>query len=107
MTTTDDHDQDGTESSHCDHPACEDEIHKTYHDENDNGLDLCEAHYYWLVSGKKPNSLKTPGIGPALGTLDQPPINTAPPARERGPLTQEPLGGPRPTERPGGGGGDA
>ena len=42
----------------CDHPACSDDQHKTYSDEHDNDLELCEAHYYYLVSGKKPSALK-------------------------------------------------
>lgn len=45
----------------CDHPECSDDEHRTYTDDHDNTLDLCEAHYYYLVSGKKPSSLKSAG----------------------------------------------
>jgi hypothetical protein len=50
----------------CDHPKCTDDEHKTYHDEHDNELALCEAHYYYLVSGDRPSTLqpdRTPGFG--------------------------------------------
>jgi hypothetical protein len=42
----------------CDHPECADDAPKTYTDEHGNTLALCEAHYYYLVSGKKPSTLR-------------------------------------------------
>ena len=51
----------------CDHPECSDDEHKTYSDEHDNELALCEAHYYYLVSGDRPSTLRperTPEFDP-------------------------------------------
>jgi hypothetical protein len=48
----------------CDHPECSDDEHKTYTDEHDNDLDLCEAHYYYLVSGDRPSTLKPDRVRP-------------------------------------------
>jgi hypothetical protein len=42
----------------CDHPECADDAPKTYTDEHGNELALCAAHYYYLVSGKKPSTLR-------------------------------------------------
>lgn len=49
----------------CDHPKCNDDVHKTYSDEKDNELELCEAHYYYLVSGDKPPRTEPDPFAPA------------------------------------------
>ena len=55
----------------CDHPNCSDDVHKTYHDDNDNDLGLCEAHYYYLVSGEtRPRTSPDPFGGRALDLHD-------------------------------------
>ena len=56
----------------CDHPKCSDEQHKTYRDENDNELELCEAHYYYLVSGEtKPRTRPVPDFDPVSPDIEE------------------------------------
>ena len=44
----------------CDHPNCSNDAIKTYSDGNGNSLDLCNRHYYELVSGQKTLGVSTP-----------------------------------------------
>ena len=66
----------------CDHPKCDDDVHKTYSDDHGNDLELCEAHYYYLVSGEGEPSpdpfggrlIDTPPVmEPGLGSDIEPP----------------------------------
>jgi len=43
----------------CDHPDCTDDALDAYTDAHGNDLDVCPAHYWWLVSGHKPDTLKS------------------------------------------------
>lgn len=62
----------------CQNPHCTTESDSTYKDEHGNTLDLCERHYYELVSGVLASSFGTSPTGVQFTQTRQQPIGATP-----------------------------
>jgi len=60
-----------TMNDSCQKPGCMADSTDTYRDVHGNGLDLCERHYYELVSGKKASTGPTTPFLPQQKLPDQ------------------------------------